>query len=186
MAGERVPHQPASSRGAAAESLPLPIRRGMDVFSAYQDQYIGTVVEVLYAGAASGGGAAGEGGDNPTGSEARPRDVGLVHEEGATVGHGENRGKRVLGEESGPVPTIAIGNTGPVNQSAAHAYATGPDAPLPDVIAFAVRPGRVNLGPLTRPLYVPVNAIRSISMERIALDVQRNQIPASWRQRPGR
>lgn len=76
---------------------PLPIRRGMDVYSVYQNQYIGAVIGVT--------------GDN----------------------------------------------------------------------CVRVRPGRLNLGPLTHPLRVPLSAIRSISMERIVLDRQREQIPAAWR-----
>jgi hypothetical protein len=160
----------------------FPLRPGMDVYSHYQDEYIGSVVRVLYAEAhttptRSPGPPVAGGGPNPTGSEAAPTDIGLVHEEGAVVGHAENRGSRVLGEEMGPVPTMSTGNTGPSAQSAAQAYATRTARPVQDIGWLVVRPGRINLGPLTPPLYVPALAIRSISMERIVLDVQRESIP---------
>lgn len=37
------------------------------------------------------------------------------------------------------------------------------------VLWFSVRPGRINLGPLTPVLYIHPSEIRSISMERIVL-----------------
>ena len=166
----------------------FPIRPGMDVYSAYQDQYIGSVVRVVPGSAPAAGGPQ-ETGPNSPGSpvpsvagEMAPASIGVVHEEGAVVGHTDARGSTMLGEEMGPVPTIPIGNTGPVTQSASHAYATG-GGPAPDIRCLVVRPGRLNLGPLTPPLYVPASAIRSISMERIVLDVQRKQIPGEWRRK---
>jgi len=168
----------------------FPLRPGMDVYSAYQDEYIGSVVRLLLGSAGSGRGTQ-EGERNPTRSPdpsaaggAAPSNIGLVHEEGAVVGHTENKGSRMLGEEMGPVPTAAGGNSGPLRQSAAHAYATTGEPPLPDVRWLVVRPGRLNLGILTSPLYVPGSAIRSISMERIVLDVQRDSMPPAWRRRP--
>jgi hypothetical protein len=167
----------------------LRIRVGMDVYSSYQDQYIGSVIGIVQRGVESRGGPQ-SGGPNPSGSEESPDNVPLVHEEGASVGHTENSGKRMLGEEMGPVPTIGSGNRGPVNQSAGHRYATderhtpaGDDSPG-DVLCFAVRPGRLNLGPLTRPLYVPSSSVHSVSMERVVLAIQREGIPDGWRRRP--
>lgn len=46
---------------------------------------------------------------------------------------------------------------------------------------FLVRPGRLNLGFLARPLSIPSSAIRTISLERIALDVEPDEIPVAWR-----
>jgi hypothetical protein len=160
----------------------FPLRPGMDVYSAYQDQYIGSVVRVVRGRDHAQGGTPGDGA-NPTGSEQGSGNIVLVHEEGAVVGHTENEGSRMLGEEMGPVPTMAGGNTGPDAQSARNAYATR-GAPVQDVRWLVVRPGRINLGALTPPLYVPAAAIRSISMERIVLDVQREAIPPGWRRRP--
>jgi hypothetical protein len=157
----------------------------MDVYSAYQDEYLGSVIRVWHGD----GGAAG-----PPGAGSGPRESGsareatqnphLVHEEGAAVDPTRRVGRQQLGEEMGPFPTMAIGNSGPKRQSAGDHYATEIKDLEPDVLYFAVRPGRLNLGPLTRPLYIPTSAVRSISMERIVLDVQRDQIPTEWRRRP--
>lgn len=168
---------PGSTASAA-----LPIRRGMDVFSAYQDEYLGTVIQVTYAGTRARGQQAGAETSREH-LEATPR---LVHEEGAEVSPTAGAGSKVLGEEVGPVPTVAAGNTGPVTQSAAHDYATDPGRSYQSVAWFAVRPGRVNLGPFSPPLYVPVSAIRSLSLERIVLDAERAGIPKEWKQKPSR
>lgn len=161
-------------------SSPLPIRRGMDVFSAYQSTYLGTVVDVAASGTGSSGGRSG-GETSRAHLEGTPE---LVHEQGATVSPTAGAGSKELGEEMGPFPTIQMGNGGPVKQSAAHNYATNPDHTYEDVAWFAVRPGRINLGPLTPPFYVPVSAIRSISLERIVLDVDHQGIPQSWHTKP--
>jgi len=47
-----------------------------------------------------------------------------------------------------------------------------------------VRPGRINLGPLTRPLYIPADAVQSISMDRIVVAAEPGEIPEAWRRRP--
>ncbi len=162
------------------QTLPFPIRRGMDVFSIYQNQYIGAVIEVRTAGLFTGGIQAGR--------ETEPafalRTPSLAHEEGASISPTEYAGTKRLGEEMGPFPTAAVGNTGPAHQSAAREYATEPGQTLDEIAWFTVRPGRLNLGPFTRPLWIPVSAIRSISMERIVLDVQWGAIPGSWWRRP--
>lgn len=162
------------------QSPPFPIRRGMDVFSAYQNQYLGTVVEVAFTGSPAGGEHAGA-------ETTREHLIGtpeLIHEQGATVSPTAGAGSKKSGEEMGPFPTIAAGNTGPINQSAVHNYATDPGQTYQGVAWCAVRPGRINLGPLTAPFYVPATAIRSISLERIVLDVEGSSVPAGWRQKP--
>ena len=142
------------------------IRPGMDVYNHRQDRYLGTVVRVFHGApqVATGDqaqktGSAGVGGNAP-----------MVHEEGNVTGHAEARGKRMLGEEMGPVPTIAAGNTGPILQSAGQEYAIGIRDIQPDVSHFTVRPGRINLGPLTPALTISASALVSISMERIVVD----------------
>jgi hypothetical protein len=163
----------------------------MDVYSAYQDQYIGSVIGVeKRAGEDAGrtslapeserGAGAEETGTAPKAVRGNPE---LVHEEGARVEPTGHMGRRQLGEEMGPFPTMEAGNMGPINQSAGRAYATGTGEPA-GIIALVVRPGRINLGPLTRPLYIPTIAVRSISMERVVLAVQKEQIPRVWRRRP--
>jgi hypothetical protein len=105
--------------------------------------------------------------------EREPRDSpALVHEQEAQVSPPPRHGKPTLGEELGPFPTISAGNSGPVQQSASHAYATKTQTGV-GVILFAIRPGRVNLGPLTPPRYFPSTAVRSLSMERIIVDESR-------------
>lgn len=134
----------------------LRIRNGMDVYSADQDQYLGTVVKVWRH-------------DLPGGSTAGSTDASAA-------------GSEVLGESLGPAPSAEVGNTGPRAQSAANLYATRPGPEPADVVSFAVRPGRMN--PWARLLYVPTSAVRSISMERIILDVERDAIPAAWTRTP--
>lgn len=162
-------------RGPASR---LHIRPGMDVYTTRQDSYIGSVLHVHHTG------TSGPSGGGETGSEGPAANVPLVHEEQNVESSSENKGQRMLGEEKGPVPTIALGNTGPERQSEAGAYATGREDALADVDWFAVRPGRLNLGFLTPPLYIPVTAVRSMAMDRVVLDVERGRIPAEWRQRP--
>ncbi len=157
-------------------------RRGMDVFTADQEQYIGTVTRVLWGRRErSIGAGAEETGSSASAVEGNPE---LVHEEGARVSPTEHLAPRQLGEEMGPVPTIAFGNTGPEEQSAAQHYATGLHGPERKAEYLVVRPGRINLGILTPPLWVPVAAVRSVSMERVVVDVERDAVPISWRVPP--
>jgi len=171
------------------QSPPLPIRPGMDVYSAFQDQYIGTVTHVWLRkdepGSASERGASPEETGTSRDATANPE---LKHEEERTVSPTAHVGSKLLGEEMGPFPTIGVGNTGPVNQSAEHEYATAADDRLAGVVCFAVRPSRpggenlFNL--LARSLYVPTSAVHSVSMDRVVLGVQRKDIPGEWRRRP--
>jgi hypothetical protein len=162
-------------RAQSSEHTPtagaFPIRPGMDVFNADQTRYIGTVVGVRY-GEGGGSGGQQESGPNPTGSETAPPSAPMVHEEGKVASTLESEGSRKLGEELGPVPTIGYGNRGPVNQSAGHEYATAETREYRAVRALVVRPGRINLGPLTSTFEVPAKAIRSISLERIVVDTE--------------
>ncbi len=165
----------------------LPIRPGMDVYSTYQNQYIGSVIAVRHGTVIEGRQPRAEGGQNPTGSEQSPPTARIAQEQGGPTNITNDQQRHVLGEELGPVPTMATGNSGPRRQSADEAYATTSDhhqSTSAAVTSFTVRPGRLNLGPLTWRLYVPASAVRSISMERIVLEVQRDQIPASWRTKP--
>lgn len=160
----------------------LPIRPGMDVYDVDQRVYIGTVVRVIRGGEKPGAGAgAVETGSSEQAVEGNPR---LVHEEGATVSPTAYVGEQRLGEEMGPVPTVGLGNTGPIRQSAARHYATEPIYGLKGVVCFAVRPGRINLGFLTPSLWIPADAVRSISMDRIVLDVDKSEMPDGWRRAP--
>jgi hypothetical protein len=157
-------------------------RRGMDVFTADQKQYIGTVTRVLWRPAQPVAGAGPvETGSSESAVQGNPE---LVHEQQAKVSPTAHVAERRLGEEMGPVPTIGLGNTGPEAQSAARHYATEPDGPQRDAQYLIVRPGRINLGILTPPLWVPVDAVRSVSQERVVLDVDGDSVPVSWRVPP--
>lgn len=153
----------------------FPIRPGMDVFTAFQNQYLGLVTQVWHQGR----------NDPDAGpASARRAHQAEVHtpeqplEQGRGVSATETLFNHQSGEEMGPFPTEAAGNTGPIVQSAQQHYATG--GHFPSVSYFAVRPGRLNLGPFTPLIYVPVSAIRSISLERIILDVPQGKVPDRW------
>lgn len=147
----------------------LPIRRGMDVYSAYQNQYLGSVIKVKH---------------------------GACHRPGAAEPHTTQRveqpthdhtARRSLGEDLGPFPTRAVGNTGPAQQAAGQHYATMRRDALPEVVYFVVRISRPGvLNPFGQKLYIPVSAILSLSMERIVVNMQPDHIPTAWYQRPDR
>lgn len=149
----------------------LTIRPGMDVFNRDGSRYIGSVVRVKRGGRKRDRGS----GSVETGSSSRAvqENPGLVHEEGHTVDPTRHVAERKLGEEMGPVPTIGLGNDGPLNQSAGRRYATELRDEANDVLSFAVRPGRINLGILSRVRWVRAEWVRSLSMDRIILDVDR-------------
>lgn len=156
----------------------LRIRAGMDVWDAYQEHYIGSVIHVWRGPLPTTKGA--RRAEKEDAVESHP----LVHEGGHVAAHATSQGTRQNGEAMGPFPTMSAGNGGPAAQSAHADYATGQSDERTNVISFAVRPGRLNLGILTRPLYIPSTAVHSISMERIVLAVHGNDIPAAWRHRP--
>ena len=156
---------------------------GMDVFTADQTRYIGSVTRVLWKRGNKSAGA----GPAQTGSAREDIEgtTGLVHEEGASQSPTEHIGTQMLGEEMGPVPTIQFGNHGPERQSAGQHYATAPHDDDRQAQYLVVRPGRINLGILTPPLWIPINAVRSISMERVVLDVEdESSMPIAWRVPP--
>jgi hypothetical protein len=154
----------------------------MDVYTADQKQYIGTVTRVLWRPAErSAGSGPEETGSAQSAVEGNPE---LVHEEQAQVSPTEHLAERRLGEELGPVPTVNLGNSGPEVQSAGQHYATKPKGPEREAQYLVVRPGRINLGILTPPLWVPIDAVRSVSLERVVLDVERDGVPISWRVPP--
>ena len=147
----------------------LAIWPGMDVYSAYQDQYIGIVVAV-WARPITQSKSPDErrvGRTDSTG-QAAGRTAHLVQEEGDRASPLKHARSQQSGEEMGPFPTIEVGNAGPINQSASHDYAI---VPLEDegIVWFAVRPGRWN--PFARALCLPTSAVRSVSMERIVVDL---------------
>lgn len=150
---------------SAEQGPPLPIRRGMDVYSADQNRYLGTVVRVWR-------------GSTPTHAQTQSGEY-------AAEQVREDVAKHVLGEELGPFPTGSVGNLGPKHQAANRYYATTPRDLQPGVIFFAVRlsrPGMLNL--LAPKIFIPTSAILSISMERIIVDMQLERIPEAWYQRP--
>jgi hypothetical protein len=163
----------------------IALRPGMDVFDSDQSTCIGTVIAVVVAPRTKGDGGPGAG-SNRSWSEQAPPEERIQHEENSSTSTLKHAGSKKLGEEIGPVPTIGSGNSGPVRQSADSGYATRPSRPIDAVEWLIVRPGRINLGRLTPPLFVPPSAIESISMERIVLSVSKGRIPLAWRRKPGR
>ncbi len=148
----------------------LRIRRGMDVYDAYQQHYVGSVIDLISTPVTS---------ESPGTNGARTESVTkLIPEQTQGVPVDVIGGRRVPGEELGPYPTVSVGNTGPISQSAEHDYATGLHEEQADVHGVVVRPGTVN--PFARPLYIPVRSIRSIAMDRLILDVTKKEIPLSW------
>ncbi len=131
------------------------IRRGMDVYDTDQTEYIGSVIEVVSGGRQTIG-----------------ANVARLPASSPKNGH-------VFGEQLGPFPTISVGNTGPDNQSKARSYGTRHGGAVENVTGIVVRTGRRN--PLARPLYIPFDAIRSIAMDRLILDVRKSEMPSYWR-----
>jgi hypothetical protein len=51
---------------------------------------------------------------------------------------------------------------------------------------MVVRPGRLNLGIFSPVVYIPIDVVRSLSMERVVVDTGDVWMPAEWKQRPSR
>lgn len=137
----------------------LAIRRGMDVYDADQSAYIGSVIDLV------------------TGEQSEaPRSSRIETTQAADSGQ-QTAG---IGEELGPFPTLEIGNSGPTTQSARRDYGTQEASVPAPIRGIVVRPGRHN--PLSRPLYIPVRAVRSIAMDRLIIDVPESALPREWRQ----
>lgn len=166
------------------QSPPLHIRRGMDVYTSRQNHYLGQVARVWYGGTFAVAEEERGAGERQTGSatESATHNPEVRQEQGSAQSPTRIIGRRMQGEEQGPYPTMDVGNTGPVKQSAEHQYATAPRDPHDGVIYFAVRPGRYN--PFSRLFYIPTAAVHSMSMERIVVAVDGDELPATWRQRP--
>lgn len=162
------------------DQVRLRIHPGMDVWDAYQEHYLGSVTHVWRGISPVSRGARAE--EKEVSVQSHP----LKHEEGHVGGHASNQGERRNGESMGPFPTESVGNGGPAAQSAEADYATHATDGQSNVISFAVRPGRLNLGILTRPYYIPSSAVHSVSMERVVVNVRGSAIPKEWRQRPRR
>lgn len=183
---------PPPDRAERGRAQDLRVRPGVDVFSADQNEYIGHVIAAIGDAPSSGSTQAGRAARETDSAAARggesqaryQQSAALVHEEDHTVSPSHYQGQRTLGEEMGPFPTIAMGNTGPGRQSAGQNYAIDQPEETAGSACFVVRPGRIN--PLARPLYIPVSAVHSISLERVVLGVQRNAIPAEWLRNPYR
>lgn len=166
---------------------PLHIRRGMDVYSSFQNQYIGQVIKVWYGGVlerSDTGDGESKARESGSSTDSATQNPGLQHEGGGSTDPTRVIGRRITGEEEGPRPTASLGNTGPRNQSAGRAYATDARDRFEGVVYFSVRPGALN--PFARCMYVPTAAVMSMSMERVVLDIQRESIPEEWRRPPQR
>lgn len=173
---------------AHEDTLSLRIRRGMDVYSAYQNQYLGMVVKIWEAPApvlsAAQRGATPQ--QTQAGGHAAEQGATIPDEQGGPLASHGGAGRRLLGEDLGPFPTRAAGNTGPQNQAAAQLYATQPRGTgRPGVVRFAVRPIQPGwFNPFARKLYIPASAVLGISMERIIVNVQQAHIPQAWYRKP--
>jgi hypothetical protein len=150
----------------------------MDVWDAFQEHYLGSVIHVRHGTPPTTAGA------RQVEKEGTVESHPMVHEEGHIGEHAGSQGNRRDGEALGPFPTASVGNRGPATQSADADYATSQTDELTSVISFTVRPGRINFGVLTRPFYVPSTAVHSISMERVVVEVRGSTVPAEWRRRP--
>ncbi len=79
----------------------------------------------------------------------------------------------VSGEMLGPMPTIPVGNLGPVNQGARAGYATG--AGSPDVPG----PGSLTAGKwwgLRGRYVIPLDAVQTVSLERVILRISKDEL----------
>ncbi len=81
----------------------------------------------------------------------------------------------VNGEMFGPVPTQTSGNPGPVTQSAASLYATDPDAQ--SLGQGTIKVGKWWGGRRT----IPLDAIQSVSLERVVLKHREAELERSSR-----
>jgi len=125
----------------------LDIRRGMDVFT-LDGVYIGWVLLIR-----------------------APRERRLS---AAVATPNAGRGSAVGGESIGPMPTAEIGNRGPRTQSARAGYATTPDArSLPlgrgEIVVLRTPIGLDVQHPLPRLRRIPLDAVQTVSLERITL-----------------
>ncbi len=129
------------------------IRRGMDVYT-LDNAYLGSIVRVE---------------PGPAG-----RDRAAAPPAESSV---------LSGEALGPMPTAAIGNRGPREQSAANAYAIeGPSTGHPlGAGRFRVRRWLARLDPGTlipRSRWIPLELVQTVSLERVVLRVRKAELDA--------
>ena len=79
----------------------------------------------------------------------------------------------ISGEMLGPVPTQPVGNVGPETQSARAVYATQPDG------AERLGHGALKVGKwwgLAARRTLPLNAVQTVSLERVVLTLKRDEL----------
>ncbi len=79
----------------------------------------------------------------------------------------------ISGEMLGPAPTKEIGNKGPVSQSARERYAVSPHTARP-IGEGTLRVGR--WGGLLGRRTIPMDAVQTVSLERVVLRLTRHQV----------
>ena len=81
----------------------------------------------------------------------------------------------ISGESLGPMPTQPVGNVGPETQSARAVYATRPDG------AERLGHGALKVGKwwgLAARRTIPLDAVQTVSLERVVLKLKRDELPA--------
>jgi hypothetical protein len=134
-----------SSKGAAVSFNRRDIRRTMDVYTC-DNIYLGTVLAVT-------AGAPVHPGQNVAPPPAQPSEVN--------------------GELLGPMPTMPVGNLGPLNQGAGRAYATVID-PLDGLGTGSLAVGK--WWGLRGRYVIPLDAVQTVSLERVILRVSKDDL----------
>jgi hypothetical protein len=122
------------------------IRRGMDVYTR-DNTYLGNVLEVI---------------------------TGPAMEQRVRVSPDARQSSSMSGELRGPMPTLPLGNRGPINQSARADYATLPDA------ADLIGAGTLVVGKwwgLRGRRTLSLKLVQSVSLERVALVLKWAELP---------
>ena len=81
----------------------------------------------------------------------------------------------ISGESLGPMPTQPVGNVGPETQSARAGYAAHPDG------AERLGRGALTVGKwwgLAARRTIPLDAVQTVSLERVVLKLKRDELPA--------
>lgn len=136
-------------------------------------------------------GGVGAGGGSARGSAAPTRSIPNRNERS---GPEPVAAERFHGEALGPVPTAALGNSGPSGQTAATDYASRPageaartqTAPASELLVFR---WLVALDPATlRPVLrrIPVSLVQTVTLERVVLAVSAAELDAASRAAPPR
>ncbi len=122
------------------------VRRSMDVYT-LDNAYLGTVLRVLPGELA------------PAVEQVRP---------------GALQSSQVNGEALGPMPTQALGNRGPVSQSAAGRYAVDSDGAQP--VGSGGRLVLARWWGLRGRRVVAMDDVLAVSLERVVLRLRRDQL----------